>query len=86
MIVNDKRSETEIIHELLFTAQTDIKKTQLMYKTNMTYFQLNKYLDFMLEKGLIKEKERTSDGKIYYTTDKGKELLESIDIVFTYLK
>jgi len=86
LIVNDKRSETEIIYELLFTAQTDIKKTHLMYKTNMTYSQLNKYLGFMLKKGLLKEKEIASNGKIFYTTDKGKKVLESIDIVFAYLK
>jgi len=47
MIFNNKRSESEIIFELLSSAQEDIKKTRLMYKVNMTYTQFTKYLDFL---------------------------------------
>ena len=86
MIFNNKRSESEIIFELLSSAQEDIKKTRLMYKVNMTYTQFTKYLDFLLEKDLIIEKNSNSDGKMYCVTQSGKELLEPINIMLRYLK
>lgn len=86
MIFNNKRSESEIIYDLLSSAQKDIKKTRLMYKVNMTYTQFMKYLDALIKKDLLGEKDSNPEGKTYYTTDKGKELLESLHIVLTYLK
>jgi len=76
----------EIIYDLLSSAQKDIKKTRLMYKANMTYTQFTKYLNALMEKGLLDETNSNPEGKTYYTTDKGKELLESLHIVLTYLK
>ena len=86
MIFDNKRCETEIIYDLLSSAQTDIKKTHLMYKTNMKYTQFTKYLDVLLEKGLLGEKDLEHDGKTYYVTDKGKKFLSSIETAMTYLK
>jgi predicted transcriptional regulator len=85
-LVNDKRGETEIIYDLLLYAKNDIKKTHLMYKTNMTHKQFNKYLDALLEKGLIEKKDSSQYGKIYFTTNKGIKVLESLDIVINYLR
>ena len=57
-----------------------------MYKANMKYTQFTKYLDALIEKNLLGEKYSNPHGKIYYTTDKGKELLVSLNTVLTYLK
>jgi predicted transcriptional regulator len=86
MLFDNKRSESEIIYELLSSAQEDIKKTRLMYKTNMTYSQFSKYLDYLIKKDLLEEKDSVSNGKIYQVTESGKKLLEPLNIMFDYLK
>ena len=86
MIFNNKRSESEIIFDLLSSAKQDIKKTRLMYKTNMTYVQFVKYLDFLLEKDLLEGRNINEREQVYNITDKGKELIESLDTVLNYLK
>ena len=86
MIFNNKRSESEVIYDILSAAQEDIKKTRLMYKANMTHTQFTKYLDALLEKDILGEKDAYPTGKNYYVTDKGKELHELLDVVLTSLK
>ena len=76
----------EIIYDLLSSAQKDIKKTRLMYKANMSYTQFTKYLNPLIEKGLLGEKDSSPEGKIYYITDEGKKLLEPLHTVLTRLK
>ena len=76
----------ELIYDLLSSAQKDIKKIPLMYKTNMSYVRFTKYLNPLVEKGFLCEKDSTPGGKVYCVSDKGKELLEPLHIVLTYLK
>jgi len=71
---------------LLSAAKKDIKKTRLMYKANMTYTQFTKYLDVLMEKGLLGQKDSNLSGKIYYITEDGEKLLESLHTALNYLK
>jgi predicted transcriptional regulator len=86
VIFNNKRSEADIVYELLMTAHKDIKKTRLMYQTNMTHSQISKYLDKLLEKQILDEKNKTTSGKVYSITDKGIELCKSLETVFDFFK
>ena len=86
LVVNKRRSELDIIYDFLSNAQDDIKKTRLMYSLNMAYSQFNTYLDFLMEKDIIGEKCCDEEGRLYYLTDKGKVLLESLDNVTSFLK
>ena len=52
----------------------------------MAYSQFNTHLDFLLEKEIIGEKCCNEKGRLYYLTDKGKVLLESLDDVTNFLK
>jgi predicted transcriptional regulator len=81
-----RRSETDILRDLLSAAQQDIKKTRLIYEVNMAYSQFTKYLDYLLERDVIGVKHDNPGGKMYYLTDKDKVLLESLDIVLNYLE
>ena len=49
-----------------------------MYKTNLCYNHFIKYMGFLLEKKLLEVKSGNPTGSIYYTTEKGKKLLENI--------
>ena len=57
-----------------------------MYKANMIYTRFMKYLDVLVEKGLLGEKDSNPEGKVYYITEDGEKLLGSLNIVLTYLK
>jgi len=83
---NNRRSESEVICDILKSAQEDVKKTRLMYQANMPYTQFSKYLDVLIEKDLLGIKDTNPSGQIYYTTEKGNELLKSIEIVLGALK
>ena len=54
-------------------------KTEIMYSVNMSYFQLQKYLDFMLERGLVDKVKLGNPSVTYRVTKKGIGVLRSID-------
>ena len=72
--MSKKRNSLEIIYDILFTLKRNptIKKTHLMYKTNLTYVRLNKYLEELGEKELVAGDERT------VITPKGEQFLQQV--------
>ena len=66
-----KRTRYEIIHDILSQCENGAKKTWLMYKANLSYELTNNYINKLVEKELIIQK----DG-LYYLTDKGRKLLD----------
>jgi predicted transcriptional regulator len=83
MIFYNKRSELEIIYELLSLSEEDIKKTSLMYRANLCYTLFNKYLEFLLDKELLTTRSNNWEGKTFLITDKGRNVL---DITATLLR
>jgi len=63
------RSSFEIIAEILTTAKNGAKKTRIMYRCGLSYKFVQKYLDLLLETGLL------MTGSSYHTTDKGMGFL-----------
>ena len=78
MIYTKRRSEFEIVQQLLSLAIDGSKKTPLMYRTNMCYAQFNKYLHCLLEKKFLDTRVGNPHSTVYFTTEKGKKLLESV--------
>jgi len=66
-----KRSKYEIVHDILDTISPGTKLTHVMYKSNLSYEVTRKYLDKLIEKELIMQKDN-----LYYLTEKGQMLLE----------
>jgi predicted transcriptional regulator len=88
-MLNNRRSEIEVIENILRLTKDGAKKTQILYKNNMSYAQLNKYLTLLIEKDTIKEEIESYNGlitKTYMITKKGESLLEDITNVITHLK
>ena len=86
MIYKNKRSEFEIIHSILYGASEGIKKTPLMYKSNLCPTHFVGYIDFLIEKDLIIIENHNPSGNIYYTTEKGKGALDQIETVLNQMK
>ncbi|MGQ9460649.1 MAG: winged helix-turn-helix domain-containing protein [Candidatus Bathyarchaeaceae archaeon] len=73
-----RRDRLYIISEILTIAKDGSLKTQIMYRANLSFAQLNEYLSFLLKIKLLKiitENERT----IYKTTTRGIKYLENYD-------
>ena len=85
-----RRSEIEIIGEILDLSKDGAKKTEILYRSNMSFTQLQHYLSFLLEKHIIEENIIENDNgkssKIYINTEKGNELLEEINNLYSYFE
>jgi predicted transcriptional regulator len=71
-----KRSDIAIIADILIVAKADTLKTHIMYKCNLSHRQLETYLNFLLEIGLLKSHLNEENKARYYEiTSKGLEFL-----------
>jgi predicted transcriptional regulator len=85
---NNRRSEIEIVSEILTLSRDGVKKTTILYQNNLSYTQLQNYLPFLLEKKFLEEITVEDNGnsyKSYKTTDNGLKLLEDIQKVISHL-
>jgi predicted transcriptional regulator len=70
-----RRDKLCIIAEVLEIAKEGTLKTQIMYKANLSFAQLNEYLKFMLKIKLMEK--LTNQGKdVYISTEKGLDFLQ----------
>ena len=83
--MNHRRSNIEIIADMLKVGENGAGKTEIMYSANMSYSQLQKYLGFLLSHELINKVEVGNPIVTYHVTDKGRGVLESIDTVVELL-
>ena len=70
-----RRDKLCIIAEILEIAKEGTLKTQIMYKANLSFAQLNEYLKFMLKIKLI-EKVANAGKDVYVSTEKGLDFLQ----------
>lgn len=70
-----RRDRLYIIAEILEIARAGVLKTQIMYKANLSFVQLNAYLNMLVQISLL-EVIRKNGKKIYKTTEKGLSYLE----------
>jgi predicted transcriptional regulator len=70
-----RRDRLQIIAEILDIAKEGALKTQIMYKANLSFSQLNNYLKLLLEITLL-ETQKRSRRKIYKTTKKGVKYMQ----------
>ncbi len=78
-----RRSSIEVIADMLRLGEAG--KTEIMYSANMSYFQLQKYLNFLLQLGLINKVTVGNPTVTYRVTRKGLRLLRNIDSILEVL-
>ena len=79
MRVNERRSDVEIIAEMLRIGENGAAKTKIMYSANMSYSQMKKYLRFLIGQGYLDSVRAGNLPVTYQATDRGLNLLKSID-------
>lgn len=71
-----RRDRLYIIAEILDIARDGALKTQIMYRANLSFSQLNTYIKLLMETQLIETVEK-SGKTVYKTTKKGVEYMQS---------
>jgi predicted transcriptional regulator len=84
--MNRRRSNIEIIGDMLRVGENGAGKTEIMYSANMSYAQIQKYLGFLLSHGFINKVKVGNPAVSYQVTNKGRELLENIDNIIEVLE
>jgi len=79
-----RRSSIQVIADILRLGEAG--KTEIMYSANMSFFQLQKYLNFLLELRLIDKVTVGNPTVTYRVTRKGLRLLKGIDVVLEMLE
>ncbi len=79
MRVNRRRSDIEIIADMLKVGENGAGKTEIMYSANMSYRQIQKYLGFLVGHGFIDKMKMGNPSVTYQITDNGLKLLHLIN-------
>lgn len=79
-----RRTSIQVIADILRLGEAG--KTEIMYSANMSYFQLQKYLKFMMGLKLIDKVCVGNPVVTYRVTRKGLRLLKNIDGILEILE
>lgn len=73
------RGRFDIIADMLDASFGGVRKTHLMYRCNLSFKQLKRYLGFLLNKKLLHSvgDDEGSNPGLFEITDKGKEFLKA---------
>ena len=82
--MSKKRSDIEIYAAILNTARVGAKKSHIVYKANLNFEIVEKYLDHLKSSGLIVKPE--SGSKLFITTEKGIDYLSHFEELKDCLK
>jgi predicted transcriptional regulator len=74
-----KRSRDEIITQILMICLKGATKTRIVYQANLNFKTVTPYIDLLAKNGMIDI--RSGQNKVYMTTDKGSELMESFKAI-----
>ena len=80
-MVRHRRGELDIFGDILGEALKEVKFTHLIYRVNLSYSTLRKYLLAALDKGLICRVNNSDGSVVYSTTESGTLLLEKLNDV-----
>ncbi len=70
-----RRDQLSIIANMLETSREAVLKTQIMYRANLSFTQLNSYISLLLKNQLIYQ-YYLEGKKVYQITDKGTDFLQ----------
>jgi predicted transcriptional regulator len=83
MKMKKKRNHLSIVHDILtFIAEkkSGAKPTNILYKSNLSYQMLNEYLNELISKKMIEEKNQTGK-RTYSLTERGASFLKDYGII-----
>jgi predicted transcriptional regulator len=83
--VGRRRSNIEIIADMLRVGENGAGKTEIMYSANMSYSQIQKYLEYLVNQGFVNKVNMGNTMVAYQVTGTGLKLLKAIDTLMQML-
>ena len=80
-MIEKRRGKLEIIADILRSIRDKggaIKPTHLLYKSNLSHAKLKEYMETLLERGMIEEKE-VNGRKMVFMKEQGHKFLSEFD-------
>jgi predicted transcriptional regulator len=77
-----RRSNLEIVADILKIAQIGCNKTRIVYNANLNFKMLNEYIERLEKAGLVSSSLK--NGGLIKTTSKGKEYLKQFVSLKTF--
>lgn len=71
-----RRGRFEIIQDILTLCLKPVQKTYIMYQANLSYTQLQKYLEYLVQIQLL-EVRNVEEDTLYAVTEKGLNLIQN---------
>ncbi len=84
--ISRRRSDIKIIADMLRVGEKGAGKTEIMYTANMSYSQIQKYLEYLVNQGFINKVDLDNTMIAYQVTDSGLKLLRAIDNLIAMLE
>ncbi len=74
----------DIYFDILSSARQPVRKTHIMYRSNLSYKQLDIYLNTLVDRNLIGE-VLEEDARVYKVTSRGLNFMELFENISAYL-
>ena len=84
--VGRRRSNIEIIADMLRVGENGAGKTEIMYTANLSYSQIQKYLEYLVNQGFVNKVNMDNTMIAYQVTENGLKLLKAIDTLMQMLE
>jgi predicted transcriptional regulator len=84
--ISRRRSDIKIIADMLRVGEKGAGKTEIMYTANMSYSQIQKYLDYLVSQDFIHKVNLDNTMIAYQVTESGLKLLRAIDNLIAMLE
>ncbi|MBN1160393.1 MAG: hypothetical protein JXA17_00375 [Dehalococcoidales bacterium] len=84
--IRQRRSNIEIIADMLRVGENGAGKTEIMYTANMSYHQIQKYLGYLIDQGFINRVNIDNSMVVYQVTESGFKLLKAIDTLLNMIE
>lgn len=81
-MIGEKRGELEILRDILELAIRGERRTRIMYRANLSYEMLNRYIGVLVERGFLVPAENGA----FTVTDGGHALLADVERVVRYFR
>ncbi len=78
MRIKRRRSDIDIIAEMLNAGEKGAGKTEIMNSVNLSYSQIQKYLHYLISEGFIDTSNLPNPKVCYRVTEKGQVLLNNL--------
>ena len=81
-----QRSDIEIIADMLRVGEHGTGKTETVYTADMSYHQIQKHLEYLINQGFINKVNLNNTMIAYQVTESGLKLLKAIDTLLEMIE